>query len=397
MRFAFYYRLHDPGTDRVGFSMPLPFSGLLVAAGMLLAAPLTAQPAQPPMTPVSVIAVAEEDVTQAQDFIGRVEAVDRVSLVARVTGFLEQQTFRDGQEVKKDDLLFVIERAPFVASVSAAKAELASAEALKLNAELQLQRAEDLVRTNNIPVATRDQRRAEAAAAAAKVLEAQAALERAEINLGYTLIRAPVAGRIGRASVSVGNVVAPQSGTLALLVSQDPMYVTFPVSQRLLLNIRREQRLQGQETPPVRVRVVFGDGTLHAEAGEIDFVDVTVGQGTDTVTIRAKMPNPNRLLIDGQFVTVRVEGSEPEKRIVIPQSALMLDQQGAFVFVVEQGRAALRRIRTGQTRGGRVAVEDGLKPGDMLIVEGLQRIRPGAPVQAIPLPPRAASPASRAG
>lgn len=377
--------------------MPLPFPALILAAGTLLAAPLTAQPAQPPMTPVSVIAVAEEDVTQAQDFIGRVEAVDRVSLVARVTGFLEQQAFRDGQEVKKDDLLFVIERAPFVASVSAAKAELASAEALKLNAEQQLQRAEDLVRTNNIPVATRDQRRAEAAAAAAKVLEAQAALERAEISLGYTLIRAPVAGRIGRASVSVGNVVAPQSGTLALLVSQDPMYVTFPVSQRLLLDIRREQRLQGQETPPVRVRVVFGDGTLYAEAGEIDFVDVTVGQGTDTVTIRAKIANPDRLLTDGQFVTVRVEGREPEKRIIIPQSALMLDQQGAFVFVVEQGRAALRRIRTGQPQGGRVTVQDGLKPGDMLIVDGLQRIRPGAPVQATPQPPRAASPASRAG
>jgi membrane fusion protein (multidrug efflux system) len=376
--------------------MPLPVPAALLVALALLAQPLAAQPAQPPMTPVAVIAVAEEDVTQGQDFIGRVEAVDRVSLVARVTGFLEQQTFRDGQEVKKDDLLFVIERAPFVASVSAAKAELASAEALKLNADLQLQRAEELLRTNNIPLATRDQRRAEAAAAAAKVLEAQAALERAEISLGYTLIRAPVAGRIGRASVSVGNVVAPQSGTLALLVSQDPMYVTFPVSQRLLLELKRA-RQNGQEARPTRVRLAFADGSLYDQSGEIDFVDVTVAQGTDTVSIRARMPNPNRLLTDGQFVTVRVEGREPEKRIVIPQSALMLDQQGAFVFVVEQGRAALRRIRTGQSQGGRVAVEDGLKPGDMLIVDGLQRIRPGAPVQPTPLPPRAAAAAGRAG
>jgi membrane fusion protein (multidrug efflux system) len=365
-------------------------------AAMVLATSLSAQPAQPPMTPVSVIAVAEEDVTQAQEFIGRVEAVDRVSLVARVTGFLEQQTFRDGQEVKKDDLLFVIERAPFVASVSAAKADLASAEAQKLNAEQQLQRAEELVRTNNIPVATRDQRRAEASAAAAKVLEAQAALERAEINLGYTLIRAPVAGRIGRASVSVGNVVAPQSGTLALLVSQDPMYVTFPISQRLLLGLKRD-RQAGQEARPVRARLAFADGTLYDQAGEIDFVDVTVGQGTDTVIVRAKIANPDRLLTDGQFVTVRVEGREPEKRIVIPQSSLMLDQQGAFVFVVDQGRAAVRRIRTGQSQGARITVEEGLKPGDMLIVEGLQRIRPGAPVQATPLPPRAAAPAGRAG
>lgn len=374
---------------------PLPFR-LLAAALLILPALAAAQPAQPPMTPVSVIVVAEEDVTQAQDFIGRVEAVDRVSLVARVTGFLEQQTFRDGQDVKQDDLLFVIERAPFVASVSAARADLASAEAMKMNADLQLERAEELVRTNNIPLATRDQRRAEAAAAAARVLEAQAALEQAEINLGYTLIRAPVAGRIGRASVSVGNVVAPQSGTLALLVSQDPMYVTFPVSQRLLLALKRA-RQEGQEAQPVRVRLAFADGSLYDQAGEIDFVDVTVAQGTDTVTVRATIANPNRLLTDGQFVTVRVEGREPERRIVIPQAALMLDQQGAFVFVVEQGRAAARRIRTGQPQGGRITVEEGLRPGEMLIVDGLQRIRPGVPVQATPLPPRAASPAGRAG
>ncbi|MCU0986189.1 MAG: efflux RND transporter periplasmic adaptor subunit [Acetobacteraceae bacterium] len=357
----------------------------MLALPALWTNPATAQPAQPPRIPVAVISVAEEDVTQAQSFIGRVEAVDRVSLVARVTGFLEQQTFRDGQEVKKEDLLFVIEREPFVASVSAAKADLASAEALKLNADLQLQRAEELVRTNNIPVATRDQRRAEAAAAAARVLEAQAALQQAEINLGYTLIRAPVGGRIGRASVSVGNVVSPQSGTLALLVSQDPMYVTFPVSQRLLLALKRD-RQGGQEAKPVQVRLAFADGSLYDQTGEIEFVDVTVAQGTDTVTVRARIPNPDRLLTDGQFVTVRVEGREPEKRIVIPQSAVMLDQQGAFVFVVEQQKAAVRRIRTGQAVGGRITVVDGLRTGDLLVVDGLQRIRPGADVQATPAP-----------
>jgi membrane fusion protein (multidrug efflux system) len=369
-------------------------------AVLLFAAPVGAQQAAPPAIPVGVLAVAEEDVTQSTSFIGRVEAVDRVSLVARVTGFLEQQTFRDGQEVKKDDLLFVIERAPFVASVSAAKASLASAEAQKLNADVQLQRAEELVRTNNIPVATRDQRRAEAAAAAAGVLEAQAALEQAEINLGYTLIRAPVAGRIGRATVSVGNVVSPQSGTLALLVSQDPMYVTFPVSQRLLLALKRERETSGANGADSRVRIAFSDGSIYDGVGTLDFLDVTVSQGTDTVTVRAKIDNPKRMLTDGMFVTVRVEGREAEKKIVIPQSAIMLDQQGAFVFVVEQDKAAVRRIRTGQQQGARIAVEEGLKPGDMLIVDGIQRIRPGVAVQGTPLGPRAApaaAPASRAG
>ncbi len=381
---------------------------LRLAAAMiaLLAVPLPghAQQAAPPAVSVGVVAVVEEDVTQSVAFIGRIEAVDRVSLVARVTGFLEQQAFRDGQEVKKDDLLFVIEREPFVASVSAAKAALASAEAQKLNADVQLARAEELVRTNNIPVATRDQRRAEAAAAAAGVLEARAALEQAEINLAYTLIRAPVAGRIGRAAFTVGNVVTPQSGTLALLVSQDPMFVTFPISQRLVLDFKRQQLAKAEagdaQPAPGVVRVTFADGSVYGEPGALDFVDVTVGQGTDTVLARARIANPQRLLTDGMFVSVRVEGGEAEKKIVIPQAAIMLDQQGAFVFVADQGRAAVRRIRTGQPQGGRVAVEEGLKPGDLLVVDGIQRIRPGAPVQPVPQAPRAdggAAPAGRAG
>lgn len=366
------------------------FGATALLLSFLAAAPVAAQqPQQPAAIPVGVVAVAEEDVTEATSLIGRVEAVDRVSLIARVTGFLEQQAFRDGQDVAKDDLLFVIEREPFVASVNAAKADLASSEALKLNADLQLQRAEELVRTNNIPVATRDQRRAEAAAAAARVLEAQAALEQAEINLGYTLIRAPVAGRIGRASVSVGNVVTPQSGTLALLVSQDPMYVTFPVSQRILLDIKRERQAGGADNNNFKVRLAFADGTVYDQLGAIDFLDVTVAQGTDTVMVRAKIANPQRLLTDGMFVSVRVEGGEAEKKVVIPQSAVLLDQQGAYVFVVEQGRAAVRRIRTGQPQGARIAVEEGLRPGDMLVVDGIQRIRPGAPVQAAPQAQRA--------
>jgi membrane fusion protein (multidrug efflux system) len=359
----------------------------ILATVLCLASPLAAQQAQQaPAIPVGVIVTAEEDVTPAQTFVGRVEAVSRVSLVARVTGFLEQQAFRDGQDVEKDALLFVIERQPFVASVNSAKATLASAEAQKLNADVQLQRAEELVRTNNIPVATRDQRRAEAEAAAANVLEARAALEQAEINLGYTLIRAPVAGRIGRANISVGNVVSPDVGALALLVSQDPMFVTFPVSQRVLLDIKRERMEKGTENPAVNVRVAFSDGTLYSETGQLDFVDVTVGQATDTITVRAQIANPQRLLTDGQLVTVRVEGREPDRRVVIPQSAVLLDQQGAYVFVAENNRAAVRRIKTGQPIGGRITVQEGLRPGESLIVDGIQRIRPGAAVQGTPLP-----------
>jgi membrane fusion protein (multidrug efflux system) len=363
---------------------------LSLAMVLALAPPaVIAQPAAPAAPAVGVIQVAKEAVTESMSFIGRVEAIDRVNLVARVNGFLQERTFREGQEVKKDDLLFIVERAPYMAAVESAQASLASAEAAKLNADVQLARAEDLLRTRDIPPATRDQRKAEADIAAARVLEAQAALTQAEINLDYTLIRAPVDGRIGRASVSVGNVVGPDTGPLALLVGQDPMYVTFPVSQRVFLALRQAGRRDERARTQVRIR--FQDGSLYDQVGRIDFVDVTVAQGTDTITVRARIDNPDRRLIDGQFVSVTVEGQEPEQRIVVPQAALLLDQQGAYVFVVEDGKAAARRLRTGQVlEGGRVAVEEGLSEGDFVIVDGLQRVRPGQPVQAAPAAPRPA-------
>ncbi|WP_439578537.1 efflux RND transporter periplasmic adaptor subunit [Elioraea sp.] len=347
------------------------------------------QPASPPTPPVGVMQVAKEAVTETVSFVGRIEAIDRVNLVARVTGFVQERTFREGQEVEQDDLLFVIERAPYLAAVESAKATLASAEAAKANADAQLARAEELLRTRDTSPAVRDQRKAEAEMAAASVLEAQAALTRAQINLDYTLIRAPVAGRIGRAAVSPGNVVGPETGPLALLVGQDPMYVTFPVSQRVFLDLDREARRDAEQK--LRVRLRFQDGSRYDQAGQIDFVDVTVAQGTDTVTVRARIDNPDRRLIDGQFVTVAVEGPEPEQRVVIPQSAMLLDQQGAFVFLVEDGRAAIRRLRLGQPlEGGRIVVEEGLAGGEMLIVDGLQRVRPGQSVQGVPAAPRPA-------
>lgn len=360
---------------------------VLAAVLALASGPAAAQPASPSAPPVGVMQVTREAVTEAVAFVGRIEAIERVNLVARVTGFLEERAFREGQEVRKDDLLFIIERAPYLAAVEAAKAKLASAEAAKTNADAQLARAEELLRTRDTSPAVRDQRKAEAEMAAAQVLEAQAALTRAEINLGYTLIRAPVAGRIGRAAVSPGNVVGPETGPLALLVGQDPMYVTFAVSQRVFLDLDREARRDAGQK--LRVRLRFQDGSRYDQAGQIDFVDVTVAQGTDTVTVRARIDNPDRRLIDGQFVSVAVEGPEPEQRVVIPQAAMMLDQQGAYVFVVEDGRAAIKRLRLGQPiEGGRIVVEDGLAGGEMLIVDGLQRVRAGQPVQGVPAAPR---------
>jgi membrane fusion protein (multidrug efflux system) len=349
---------------------------------------------------VTVISVQPTDVTPSVGFNGRVEAVDLVQLRARVTGFLDQRLFEEGADVKPGDLLFVIEKAPYQAVVDQRQAELASAEANRTNTAVQLQRGEELVKNKNIPEAEVDERRAADEMAAASILEAQAALERSRIDLGYTEIHAPVAGRIGRSAFSVGNLVGPDSGVLATIVSQDPIYVTFPVSQRELMEYRRHQRDRG--APPV-VKITLPDGTPYEHPGKIDFLDVQVDQGTDTVTVRAELPNPDRMLVDGQFVNVRVETGEPEQMLVVPQASIQVDQAGPFVLVVgSDNTVEARRITLGPGAGAQVVVRDGLEAGDKVIVEGIQKVRPGIAVAATEAPPArpppgqgAAMPASR--
>jgi membrane fusion protein (multidrug efflux system) len=351
-------------------------------------APVAATP--PPA--VTVVTTELADITPAFGFNGRVVAEDKVDVRARVTGFLQRREFTEGADVKVGQLLFVIEKDHYQAVVEQRKAELASAEANRANTEVALRRGEELVKNKNIPQAEVDQRRAADEMAAAQILEAQAALKQAEINLGYTDIYAPIAGRIGRASVSVGNLVGPDSGVLATIVSQDPIYVTFPVSQRQLLEYRREQ--SGSGHPPV-VRIGLPDDTLYKYPGSLNFLDVQVDPGTDTVTVRAAVPNPDRLLVDGQFVSVRVEAGTPERRIAIPQAALQVDQAGPYVLVVDgDDKVEARRVKLGQAEGTKAVIADGLKEGERVIVEGIQKVRPGMAVAATEAPP--ASPAAEA-
>ena len=283
------------------------------------------------------------------------------------------------------DLLFVIEKDPYQAVVEQRQAELASAEADRANTAVQLQRGEELVKNGNIPKSEVDQRRAADQMAAASILEAQAALQQAEINLGYTDIHAPIAGRIGRADLSVGNLVGPDSGVLARIVSQDPIYVTFPVSQRRLLEYRRERNDTGRD--PV-VRVTLPDGSVYEHPGAVDFVDVQVDQSTDTVAVRAELPNPDRILVDGQFVGVRVEAGQPEQVLAVPQASVQVDQAGPYVLVVgADDKVAARRVTLGIEEGAQVVVERGLEAGDKVIVEGIQKARPGMAVAASEAPP----------
>ena len=337
----------------------------------------------PPPPSVTVAPVVSREVRETADFIGRVTPIDKVDIVARVQGFIEQRLFTEGQNVKTGDLLFRIEQDTYKAAVEQQTANVAKAKATEVNAALQLARAKELVRNQNIPQATVDQRAAEEAAAQADILEAQAALEQAQINLRYTEIRSPIDGRIGLANFTIGNLVSPSSGTLATVVSQDPIYAIFQASEREILDYKRRIAELADKQGHVAIRVRLPDGSLYAEPGVTDFLDIQVSPSSDTVAVRAQLPNPQGLLTAGGIVGVVVEAGKPQTALVVPQSAVQLDQAGRYVMVVDQAKKVeLRRITTGSEQGTGLTVTDGLREGELVIVEGVQKVRPGQVVAA---------------
>ncbi len=379
---------------------------LLVATPLILVAlPAAAQfgPQGPPA--VGVIAAERRSVTETSEFVGRIEAINRVDLRARVTGFLQERLFREGQEVAANQPLFRLERAPFEAEVARAQAQVASAEAELTNATLNLNRARELMRSSAGTQQRVDEATAQQRTAQANLLGAQAALRVAQINLGYTEITAPVAGKIGRATYSVGSVVGPNSEPLATIVSQDPMRVSFPVSLRTGSELRDRYASRGG-SDAVRVRVRLPNGQLHGAAGRIDFIDPQVDRSTDTVLVRAVIDNPpiegvgmgtaDRPLIDGMFVSVFVEGAEPVQAVVIPRAAVLQDQAGNYVFVVDgENRAQRRGVQLGRSIADQVVVEGGLEGGERVVAEGVQRVRPGQPVQPGPVQPPTVRPGAQ--
>jgi membrane fusion protein, multidrug efflux system len=363
--------------------------GLLTAvAALLCGASLVgsdqaaaATEAAPPAPAVTVLTLRPTEFTPGFGFNGRVVAVEKVYLRARVTGFIEQRLFREGGDVSAGDLLFVLEKDQYQAVVEQRQAALASAEANRVDTAAQLARGEELVKNGNIPPSEVDLRRASDLMAAASIQRAQAALDQARINLGYTEIRAPITGRISRAAFSVGNLVGPESGVLATIVSQDPIYVTFQVTERELLAHRREIG------DPV-VKVTLPDGSPYQRTGKLNFLDVRVDPGTDTLMVRGQLPNPDRTLIDGQFVGVRVERGEPRRVFEVPQAAIQVNQAGPYVLVVGgDDKVEARSVSLGAMAGARVVVEDGLNEGERVIVEGVQKVRPGMTVEASEQPP----------
>jgi membrane fusion protein (multidrug efflux system) len=349
-----------------------------------LAVPSYGQQAAPASVPVGVVKAERKDTTKSLEFVGRVDAINRVEIKARVTGYLEEVVFKEGDFVKEGAPLYRIEKGLFEASVKQAEGALERAKSAKVLTVVQLQRAVELLEKSSGTVVARDQALAADQQAQGAILEAEANLQTAKINLGYTDIIAPISGKIGRTSITKGNVVGPNTGTLTTIVSQDPMYAVFPVSQREFLNA--QQTGQGPNVQTIKVKLRYADGKFYDQMGVINFIDVSVDRGTDTVTVRATVPNPKAGLIDGQLMRVVLEAGKPEEKIVIPQSSLLADQQGVYVFVVEDGKAVVKRIKPGATEGTGVVIESGLSGGELVIVEGLQAVRPDAPVRATPLP-----------
>jgi membrane fusion protein, multidrug efflux system len=347
--------------------------------------PQNAGSAAPPPA-VTIVTAKTEDIRPTFRFTGRIEAVSKVDLRARVDGFLEKRHFTEGADVKEGELLFTIEKGLYSAAVDEAKAGVERAEAALKLADIELNRQTELVQRNVGTQARLDEASAKQADARGALLAQKAALERAQLQLSYTDIRAPIAGRIGRANVSVGNFVGASSGPLATIVSQDPIYVGFPVTQREILAYRKA----GGSPASVVVSLQLADGSRYAHTGRLNFLDVTVNQGTDSVQVRASFPNPERLLVDGQLVAVLLEAGESENVIVVPAQALQLDQGGTFVLVTDnENKVQVRRVEIGGPRGTGMIIRSGLAPGDRVIAEGVQRVRPGQAVNATEIKPGA--------
>jgi membrane fusion protein (multidrug efflux system) len=332
---------------------------------------------QAPPASVLVEPVVLQDLTEERSFTGRVEAMDKVQIRARVQGFLKARQFEEGASVKEGDLLFEIEPEPFQLAVSQAEANLASSKAGLTLAQQTFERTEELASRGTTSKATLDSAQSSLLQAQANVKAREAELQTAKVNLSYTRILAPMNGRVGRSRYAVGNLVGPDSEPLVLLVRQDPMYVSFPVPHWLLLQVRKA----GQGSDSVYIKLRLSDGSFFEPEGRVAFTDVQSTSSTDSVTVRASIPNPDGLLVDQQLVNVFVVRREPERKLVISQSALLLDQQGPYVLAVDAAdKVLMKRIVTGEQRGSFIVVNSGLAAGERVIVAGQQKARPGAVV-----------------
>ena len=341
-----------------------------------------AAPAAAGGPPISAAVVVEKQITETQEFSGRLEAVERVEIRSRVGGFITSVNFKPGSEVKKGDVLFVIDPRPFQAEMSRAEAAASSARAKADLAKLELSRAEKLLAEKAIPQRELDEKASGVKELDANVRAAQASFEAAKLNLSFTQVHAPINGRVGKAEITVGNLI-DGSAILTSVVSTDRIYASFDGDEDTYLRVGA----QSHKGAPVTVRVGLANEEGYPHQGKLEFVDNQLDPKTGSVRMRATFANADNVLVPGLFARVQIDGGngakDLTKAMLISERAIGTDQNRKFVFVVgADSKAEYRPVKLGPTIDGLRVVREGLKTGEKIVVNGLQRVRPGAPVTA---------------
>ncbi|MDW5377736.1 efflux RND transporter periplasmic adaptor subunit [Halomonas sp. HP20-15] len=369
--------------------------GLALLAGCDTQAESTQQAPPPPQ--VSVAEVLVQDVRYWDEYTGHVEAVETVDLRPRVGGYIERINYTEGQLVDKGDVLFVIDQRPYQAELSRAEADLKRAEANAELARAQAARAETLAKSRAISREELDQRRAASAQAAADVLASRAGVATASLNMAYTEVRAPIAGRTGRALVTAGNLVS-EASPLTTIVSMDKVHVHFYADEQSYLRYDAmarsgERPSSREERTPVRIGLASDSG--YPYEGEVDFVDNQLDPAAGTILMRAVLDNHDGHFAPGMFARVQLRGGSDDRAVLIDDKAVLTDQDRKFVYVVDkQGLAVRKDIQLGRMVGGLRVVKSGLENGDRVVVRGAQRIFfPGMPVTAQSVAMRDSKPA----
>jgi membrane fusion protein (multidrug efflux system) len=362
---------------------------IALLAGFLAACDGAEEPPQAPPPAVEYQEVTTRPVATILEFVGRTRAREDAQVQAQISGTITERTFEEGQLVEMDQVLFRIDPRPYQASLASAEAMMHRAEANLKLARQNLDRGVELEAKDFISAAEMDKLRGERDQAVAALEEARAALLRAEIDLGFTEVKAPFQGNAGRSNISIGDLVSPSTGPLVSLVQRDPMLVDFDVSEQALIqNLAKNQRRAEQGLPPIAYtpRLKLSEQDLYVHDGVIDYANNRINPTTGTVTITARFPNPEGLLYPGQFVRVQVERGEAVPSKLIPQPSVLEDMQGRYVFVVQDDDTVARRnVTLGQREGVSWVVMDGLEEGDRVIVHGIQKVRSGMKVVATPV------------
>lgn len=357
---------------------------LLILAGALLLSACADEAPPERIVDVVVDEVRSELYRPQTEFVGRLQAQDDVTITAQVSGYLMSRDFREGDWVQAGDVLYTIDPSEYKAGLARAKADLAAAVANQANALRNFKRGEELLPKGAISQAEMDNLTAKKLDADARIESGKAQVTSAEVNLGFTTIKAPISGRIGRSIASPGDLVGPMSGDLTTLVSIDPIEALFQVSEATYvssISSRMQDGLNADALRNIEVTLEMTNGQQYAEVGKIDYFANRIDATTGTLEARALIPNPHSILVPGQYVRVILQQTDLFEGLFVSQAAVQADQQGAFVLVVDANKVVVRRnVELGDRLDANILVISGVREGEEVIVRGLQQVRPGMTV-----------------